>query len=112
MIIGCKLKSKTESIKSKDFNPLMNYPSSLNEQLINKAFTKHHSSYEIWRTGKKNFELSMHDLVAWEDVKSCLFICTFEAQVTENVKAVFVKENLALIPGRLTLVLQPSVFLE
>jgi len=41
---------------------------------------------------------------------------SFEGHVTENVKVVFAKENsnnyLALLPHRLTRVLQPIVFLE
>ena len=38
----------------------------------------------------------------------------FEPHVTENVKAVFAKENTNLVPvaGRLTSVLQPLLFLE
>ena len=47
-------------------------------------------------------------------MKRLLVYDTFEAHVTENVKAVFAKENsnLALIPHRLTSVLEPIVFLE
>lgn len=54
----------------------------------------------------------MCDMVAWGEVEACLY--TFEAHLTKSVEAVFAKENtnLALISGRLTSVLQPTVFLE
>jgi len=45
------------------------------------------------------------NVVAWGDVYDSLLVYdTFEGHLTENVKAVFAKENsnLALIPRRLT----------
>jgi len=46
----------------------------------------------------------------------CLLVYdTFEAHMTESLKAVLAKEDtnyLALIPDRLTFVLQPLMFLE
>ena len=48
--------------------------------------------------------------------QGCLLVYdTFEAHMTESLKAVLAKENtnyLALIPDRLTFVLQPLMFLE
>lgn len=63
---------------------------------------------------KENVEFDIHDVVPWQDEGACLFIAQFEPHVTENVKAVFAKENTNLVPvaGRLTSVLQPLLFLE
>ena len=50
-------------------------------------------------------------MAPWVEVDACF---TFEAHVTDSLKAVFAKENtnLALIPRRSTSVLKPMVFLE
>mgnify|MGYP006973600613 CR=1 FL=1 len=62
----------------------------------------------------------MLDMVAWGEINkqvslpSLLVHDTFQAYMTEHVKAVFTKEDshLALIPGRLTTVLKHLGFLE
>lgn len=63
---------------------------------------------------KENVEFDIHDVVPWQDEGACLFMAQFEPHVTENMKAVFAKENTSLVPvaGRLTSVLQPLLFLE
>lgn len=47
-----------------------------------------------------------------EKSRSRLAYDTFEVHMTENVKAVFTKENLARVPDKLTSVLQPLEFFD
>lgn len=84
MVFNEKVRLNQE--RNKDFDLHINYPVSLNERQINKAFTfdlslKNHNGYITERKANKNLELGKLDVVA-----------NFEAHVSESVRAVLAKE--------------------